>query len=159
MAKDKLAEYEQEFRAKPMPDIRAGDVVRVVQKVKEGGKTKPQNFEGLVIARKHGKGPSATITVRKISFGVGVERVFPVHSPTIEKIDILKRTKVRRAKLYYVREQVGKKVKRRKELPVPTFGEVAPEIQAQEEEIVETKEEAMEGKAEGVPAQKEESRG
>ncbi len=102
---------------KEMPDIRSGDTVRVSQKIKEKGKEKIQAFEGLVIARKHGKGISATITVRKIISGIGVEKIFPIHSPIIEKLEILKRSKVKRAKLYYLREAKGKKARlKRKEL-------------------------------------------
>lgn len=94
-----------------IPDIRPGDVVRVHLKVKEKGKERIQVFEGLVIARKHGKGLNATFTVRKISLGVGVERVFPLFCPTIAKIEVVKRSKVRRAKLYYMRERRGKKAR------------------------------------------------
>ena len=97
-----------------LPDIRPGDTVRVSQKIKEGEKEKIQIFEGLVIARKHRKEMGATITVRKVISGIGVERIFPIHSPTIEKIEILKRGKVRRAKLYYLRKAKGKKAKIKK---------------------------------------------
>lgn len=88
---------------KDLPDIRPGDTVRVHQKVKEGDKERTQVFEGLVIARKHGREAGSTITVRKVISGVGVERIFPLYSPTIEKIELVKREKVRRAKLYYLR--------------------------------------------------------
>ena len=94
-----------------LPDIRPGDTIQVSQKIKEGDKEKIQTFEGLVIARKHRKEIGATITVRKIISGIGVERIFPIHLPTIEKIEILKRGKVRRAKLYYLRGAKGRKVK------------------------------------------------
>ncbi len=94
-----------------IPDIRSGDIVRVHQKVKEKDKERIQVFEGLVIAKKHGKGPNGTFTVRKISSDVGVERIFPFHCPTIEKIELVKRSKVRRAKLYYMRERRGKKAR------------------------------------------------
>jgi large subunit ribosomal protein L19 len=100
-----------------LPDLRSGDTVRVYQKVREGDKERIQVFEGLVIAKKHGKGISSTITVRKVISGVGVERVFPVHSPAIEKIEGVKREKVRRAKLYYLRKARGKKARmKRKEI-------------------------------------------
>ena len=94
-------------------DFRAGDSVRVWQKVKEGDKTRLQAFEGLVIARKHGREPGATFTVRKVSDGIGVERVFPFYSPNIEKIEIVKTGKVRRAKLYYVREKAAKEIRKK----------------------------------------------
>ncbi len=92
-------------------DIRPGDTIRVYQKIKEGDKERLQAFEGLVLARKHGKEAGATITIRREISGVGVERIFPLHSPTIDKIEVLKRGKVRRAKLYYLREAVGKRTK------------------------------------------------
>ena len=94
-------------------DLRPGSVVRVHQKIKEGEKTRTQVFEGLVIAQKHGREAGATFTVRKIAAGIGVERIFPIYSPGIEKIDIMKRSKVRRAKLYYVREKAVKELRRR----------------------------------------------
>jgi len=88
---------------KDLPDIRPGNTVVVHQKIKEGEKERTQKFEGMVLARKGGKGLSATITVRKISEGVGVEKIFPLHSPIITKIEVLKKAKVRRSKLYYLR--------------------------------------------------------
>lgn len=94
---------------KELPDIKSGDTVRVHQKIKEKGKERLQAFEGVVLARKHGKGVSATITVRKVISGIGVEKIFPIHSPLIEKIEILKRGKTKRAKLYYLRKARGKK--------------------------------------------------
>lgn len=97
-----------------LPDIRPGDTVRIHQKIKEGDKERSQAFEGLVIARKHGKGIEATITVRKVVSGIGVEKIFPVHSPIIEKIDLIKRGKTRRAKLYYLRTAKGKRARLKK---------------------------------------------
>ena len=96
---------------KKIPDIKPGDTIKVHQKIKEGDKERIQIFEGIVIAKKHGKGISATITVRKVVEGVGVERIFPIHSPSIDKIEIIKRGKVRRSKLYYLRTAKGKKAK------------------------------------------------
>lgn len=93
-------------------DIRAGDTVRVMQKIKEGGKFRLQAFEGLVLARKHGTEAGATFTVRKVTGGVGVERIFPLYSPMIEKVEIIKRARVRRAKLYYIREKVAREARR-----------------------------------------------
>ena len=122
----KTEKFIKPFLKENLPDIRPGDTVKVYQKIKEvsskakgkkGESERTQVFEGIVIARKHGKGISSTITVRKVVDGIGVERIFPLHLPTIEKIEILQRGKVRRAKLYYLRERVGKKarVKKRKE--------------------------------------------
>lgn len=93
-------------------DLRAGDTVRVWQKIAEGDKTRLQAFEGLVIARKHGGEAGATFTVRRQVSGYGVEKIFPLYSPGIDKIEILRRAKVRRAKLYYVREKVAREIKR-----------------------------------------------
>ena len=99
---------------KGLPDIAPGDTVKVYQKIKEKGKERLQAFEGVVLARKHGKGISATITVRHVVAGIGVEKIFPIHTPTVEKIEILKRAKVRRAKLYYLREAKGRKARLKK---------------------------------------------
>ncbi len=97
-----------------MPDIRPGDTVKVHQKIKEGDKERIQLFEGVVIARKHGKGVTSTITVRKVVEQVGVERIFPVHSPVVAKIEVVKSAKVRRSKLYFLREAKGRKAKLKK---------------------------------------------
>lgn len=96
---------------KTVPELRAGQTVRVHQRIKEGDKTRIQPFEGLIIATKHGRGLDGTFTVRKIAEGVGVERIYPLHSPTIDKIEILKTSGVRRAKLYYMRKRFGKSAK------------------------------------------------
>lgn len=92
--------------------VRPGDTIRVHQKIQEKGKTRIQIFEGLVLARKHGDEPGATFTVRKVASGVGVEKIFPLYSPLIDKLEIVKRAKVRRAKLYYIREKVNREIKR-----------------------------------------------
>jgi len=92
--------------------IKPGDTVKVHQKIVDKGKTRLQVFEGIVLARKHGVEPGATFTVRKVASGVGVEKIFPLYSPLIEKIEIVKRAKVRRAKLYYIREKVAREIKR-----------------------------------------------
>jgi len=92
--------------------LRAGDTVRVHQKIQDKGKTRIQIFEGLVLARKHGDEPGATFTVRKVVDGIGVEKIFPLYSPMIDKIEIVKRSKVRRSKLYYIREKVAREIKR-----------------------------------------------
>ena len=91
-----------------IPDFSAGDTVRVGVKVTEGSRTRVQNFEGVCISRRGGEGVGASFTVRKISFGEGVERVFPLHSPSIDAITVVRRGKVRRAKLYYLRSRRGK---------------------------------------------------
>lgn len=92
--------------------IRSGDTVKVWVKIKEGDKTRLQAFDGLVLARKHGSEPGATFIVRKVMDGVGVERTFPIYSPAIDKIEIIRRAKVRRAKLYYIREKAAKEIRR-----------------------------------------------
>ena len=93
---------------KKIPAFDAGDTVRVGYKVTEGNRTRVQNFEGVCIARKGGSGIGASFVVRKISFGEGVERVFPLHSPNIDAITVIRRGRVRRAKLYYLRQRRGK---------------------------------------------------
>ncbi len=94
-------------------DMRVGDTVKVHQKIQEKGKTRIQIFEGMVLARKHGTTPSATFTVRKNANGYGVERIFPLYSPIIEKIVVVRRAKVRRAKLYYIRDKAAKEISKR----------------------------------------------
>lgn len=91
-----------------IPDFKAGDTVRVGYKVTEGTRSRVQNYEGVCIARNGGKGIAGAFTVRKISFGEGVERVFPLHSPNIDSITVVRRGKVRRAKLFYLRDRRGK---------------------------------------------------
>jgi len=93
-------------------DLRAGDTVKVSQKIQEKGKTRLQIFEGLVLARKHGSEAGATFTVRKVSGGYGIERIFPLYSPMIDKIEVTRRAKVRRAKLYYIRTKAAKEISR-----------------------------------------------
>lgn len=94
-------------------DIRPGDTVRVWQKIEEAkGKFRLQAFEGIVLARKHGSEAGATFTVRKVVDGVGVERIFPLYSPMIDEIEMVRRSKVRRAKLYFVREKAAKEIRR-----------------------------------------------
>ena len=92
------------------PAIRVGDVVKVHVKIREGERERIQVFEGTIIARK-GSGVSETFTVRRVSYGVGIERVFPVHSPSVAKIELVRKGQVRRAKLYYLRDRVGKAAK------------------------------------------------
>jgi large subunit ribosomal protein L19 len=106
----KLENFNKE-QLKVNPDIRPGDTIRVHQKIKEGDKDRIQIFEGLVIAKKHGKGINSNITVRKIVDGIGVERIFPISSPAIEKIEVVRSSKVKRSKLYYLRTAKGKRAK------------------------------------------------
>jgi large subunit ribosomal protein L19 len=108
---DLIAQLEAEQIAalgKVIPDFKPGDTVRVGYKVTEGTRTRVQNYEGVCIARKHGAGIAGSFTVRKISFGEGVERVFPLYSTNISDITVVRRGKVRRAKLYYLRDRRGK---------------------------------------------------
>ena len=93
-------------------DLRSGDTVRVWQKIQEKGKTRLQAFEGLVLARKHGREAGATFTVRRVASGVGVEKIFPLYSPMIDKIEVVKRSKVRQAKLYHIRDKAAKDIRR-----------------------------------------------
>ena len=100
---------QKHLKAEP-PVVTVGDTVRVHLKVKEGNRERIQIFEGTVIAKKHG-GIEKTFTVRRISYGIGVEKVFPLHAPSIEKVEVVRHGKVRRAKLYYLRDRVGKAAK------------------------------------------------
>jgi large subunit ribosomal protein L19 len=105
----KLEEFKKEQKKESIPDIQTGNTVRITQKIGE----KTQLFEGLVIAQKHGKDTTGTITVRKVIDKVGVEKVFPVHSPLIEKIEIIKKGKTRKSKIYYIREKSKKVVQKK----------------------------------------------
>ena len=101
---------EKNMPEKEAPSVTVGDTVRVHLKVKEGNRERIQVFEGTVIAKKHG-GIEESFTVRRISYGIGVEKVFPLHAPSVEKVEVVRRGKVRRAKLYYLRDRVGKAAK------------------------------------------------
>lgn len=107
---DLLKKISQDSLKKEIPVANVGDLVKVHVKISEGDRERIQIFEGTVIAKKHG-GVSETFTVRRVSYGVGVERVFPLHSPKIDKVEIVREGKVRRAKLYYLRDRVGKAAK------------------------------------------------
>ena len=104
---DLIKAFTNEQLKKDMPVVRIGDTIRVHNKIKEGARERIQLFEGTVIA-KHGGGISETFTVRRVSYGVGVEKTFPIHSPNVEKVEIIRVGKIRRAKLYYLRGRVGK---------------------------------------------------
>ena len=120
-----IVELEQEQLKKDVPHFKIGDSVRVAVRVEEADKTRTQNFEGVVI-KKQGSGIRESFTVRRISFGEGVERNFPLHSPTVQKIEVVRGGKVRRAKLYYLRKSTGKKGRieeerrQHEEVPAPT---------------------------------------
>ena len=107
---EKIQAFVNEQLKTEIPQFGIGDGVKVYVRIVEGEKTRTQLFEGTVIAR-HGGGISETFTVRRVSYGVGVEKTFPIHSPNVEKIEIFRRAKVRRAKLYYLRDRVGKAAK------------------------------------------------
>jgi len=107
----KLIEFNLSQRNKKIPELRAGDVVKIHRKIKEGKKERIQIFEGIIIAVKGRQSSSPMITVRKVSYGVGVELILPIYSPAIEKIELVKRAKVRRAKLYYIREKSAKSLR------------------------------------------------
>jgi len=109
----KLIEFNKKQIKTDMPDIKAGMQIRVHEKIKEGDRDRIQVFEGVVLARKHGKGINATITVRSVVAGVGVEKVWPIHSPKIAKIEILRTPTVRRSKLYFLRELSPKKTRKK----------------------------------------------
>lgn len=131
-------------------DIRTGDTIRVSLKIQEKGKTRIQMFEGLVIARKHGAETGGTFTVRKISHGVGVERIFPLYSPAIEKIEIIRRTNTRRSKLYFIREKVTRDIRKKLRNFVDFFA--SSNDLAKPEEMME---EVVEMEAEGEVKEKE----
>lgn len=111
ITKTQFTSVNQEERKKL--DFKAGDTVRVWGKIQEKGKTRLQAFEGLVLSRKHGTESGATFTVRKVAQGVGVERIFPLFSPNIDRVEIIKRSKTRKNKLYYIRDKAVKEVKKR----------------------------------------------
>ena len=107
---DLMKALTSQYMKQELPEVQVGDTVRVHVKIKEGSRERIQIFEGTVIAKKHG-GIEETITVRRISYGVGCEKVFPLHSPNVAMIETVRKGKVRRAKLYYLRDRVGKRAK------------------------------------------------
>lgn len=122
-------------------DVKAGDTIKVTLKIEDKGKTRLQAFEGLVLARKHGTTMGATITVRKVSNGVGVERIFPLYSPSIEKIEIIKRSETRRSKLYFIREKAAKEIRKRMRMAAFTGNQLRDADEVADEEVVEAPEE------------------
>jgi len=135
-------------------DIRSGDTVRVHLKIQEKGKTRLQVFEGLVLARKHGSEAGATFTVRRVSQGVGVEKIFPLYSPMIEKIEITKRSKVRRSKLYHIRDKAAKEIRRQMRNMVMMDTSISESDAPKEtEEVAEVTEAPVEEKVEETPVE------
>ena len=131
--KDYLDSKRKDLRK--LPDFRSGDTIRVIVKVKEGGKERLQEYEGLVIKKR--RGPQASFTVRKISFGVGVERIFPLDTPSIHSIEVVRQGRVRRSKLYYMRERKGKKARIDEKVD---YGVPSPDGKAEVEKEVESEE-------------------
>ncbi|MBD3208265.1 MAG: 50S ribosomal protein L19 [Candidatus Nealsonbacteria bacterium] len=107
----KAKESTKSYIKDDLPELRPGDQIRVFQKIKEKGKERVQPFEGTIIARKHNKELGATITVRRMIKGIGVEKIIPLNAPTVEKIEVIRRSKVRRSKLYYLRKARGKRAR------------------------------------------------
>ena len=108
---DIIREIEEEQKKKEIPEFNTGDTVKVYNKIKEGNRERVQIFEGTVLKKQGGNTARATFTVRKISNGVGVEKTWPLHSPSVEKVEVVRRGKVRRAKLFYIRKLTGKRAK------------------------------------------------
>lgn len=108
-----LEKSDQQASDKNLIRLRPGVTIKVHQQIKEGGKTRIQIFEGMIIARKHGKGVNSTITVRKVSGGIGVERIFPLHLPTVGRFEVVKASKVRKAKLYYLRGKTARETRKK----------------------------------------------
>ena len=136
-----------ERRALP---FRSGDTVRVMQKIKEKDKTRLQEFEGLVIARKHGGEPGATFTIRKVASGVGVEKTFPLYSPTIDTIEVVRHSKTRGSKLYFIRHKSAKSIRRKvRDLGefVPVASPIVREVPAEEASLEEKEESKAEQEA------------
>ena len=153
----KIEEIIKSFTKKNVPEIFPGDTVKVYQKIKEGDKDRIQVFEGIVLAKKHGNEIGATITVRKVSKGIGVERIFPIHSPIIDKIKVVKRSRVRRSKLYYLRTAKGKRARlKKKEFDKDKVNKTA-EIKKEQEKLEEIKkeQEKSEEKKEEIKENKE----
>lgn len=105
-----ITEIENKYKKNNIPDFSSGDTIKVSVRVTEGSRERIQVFEGIVIAI-NGDGINKSITVRKVSFGIGVERIFPIHAPIVSSVEVLKKGKVRRSKLYYLRDRIGKSAK------------------------------------------------
>ena len=118
-------------------DMRAGDTVKVYQKIEDKGKTRLQVFEGLILARKHGNEEGATFTVRRVANGYGVEKIFPLYSPMIDKIEVVKRSKIGQSKLYHIRKTALKQISKRMKMMFVNFGTSAEEAKLEAEKPVE----------------------
>ena len=142
-------------------DMRSGDTVRIHQKIQEKGKTRIQIFEGLVLARKHGTEPGATFTVRRNTGGYGVEKIYPLYSPMIDKIEVIKRSKTRRGKLYFIRQKALKQASKRLKMMFVNFSDEVEEKEEEKPSETETvKLESVENnkESESAPENKEEKK-
>jgi len=119
---DNMKEIEKDLMRKDVPNVKVGDTVRVFVKIKEGDKTRSQAFEGIVIDKK-GSGLKGTFAVRRVSYGEGIERIFQLHSPLIDSIKVIKKGKVKKAALYYLRKKVGKHTKIEEEMEFDKHGD------------------------------------
>jgi len=158
---NKIKEIIEKLTKKNVPNVRPGDTVKIFQKIKDGKKERIQVFEGTVLGKKHGEEVGATITVRKVSKGVAVERIFPIHSPLIQKIEVIKRSKVRRAKLYFLRTAKGQRARlKRKEFDQEEVNKVEEIKEEVMEEIKEEKplEETKEGESDKEITEKTEEK-
>ena len=118
---DKIQLFQSKnMRQNKFEGLKPGWTVKVFQKIKDGEKTRTQAFEGLIIARKHGSESGGTITIRKVSGGIGVEKTFPVFMPTIDKVEVIRKSKVRRSKLYYLRDKTAKEIRRKTKIYTST---------------------------------------
>ncbi|HNP79535.1 MAG TPA: 50S ribosomal protein L19 [Candidatus Pacearchaeota archaeon] len=111
VSKEETKGIKESFLKQGIPEFKQGDTVKVYQKIKEKNKERIQIFEGQILAVKHGRGLNGTITVRKVIQGIGVEKIIPIHSPAIDKIEVIKKSKTRRSKLYYLRKAKGRKAR------------------------------------------------
>lgn len=132
---DKLSIFSSQNRiTSKLADLKPGWTVKIHQKIKDGEKTRTQAFEGLVIAKKHGSEAGGTVTIRKVFGGIGVEKIFPVYLPSIDKVEVIKKAKVRRAKLYYLKDKSAKEIRRKtKTLVNKPASENVPETDTQPE--------------------------